>query len=71
MSDHGFPERITRVQAAVLAGVNPRTINRWSARGLLTVYRTDDFRAPAMYDPEEVITLALRETTDLPLPEGA
>lgn len=70
MNDYD-PPRITRVEAAVLAGVHTRTINRWSARGLLTVHRSGDFREPAMYDRDEVIRVALRETVDLPLPEGA
>ena len=68
MNDYD-PPRVTRVEAAVLAGVSPRTINRWSERGLLTVHRSDDFRKPAMYDRDAVIALALRETRDLPLPE--
>lgn len=50
--------RVTREQAAALAGVSMRTINRWSAKGLLKVKRDRKFRKPATYDPVEVLRAA-------------
>lgn len=47
--------RITRAQAAALAGVSVRTISRWSAAGKLTVERDPGFRKPATYDRAEVL----------------
>lgn len=47
--------RVTRTEAAELAGVSVRQINRWSAAGLITVERDPDFRKPATYDPQEVM----------------
>lgn len=52
--------RVTRAQAAELAGVSERQINRWSAAGLLTVDYDPQFRRPATYDPEEVKAAAER-----------
>lgn len=46
--------RVTREQAAALAGVSPRQINRWSAAGLISVERDPFCRKPATYDPKEV-----------------
>lgn len=46
--------RVTREQAAELAGVTPRQISRWSAAGLFTVTRPDGPYGRALYDPEEV-----------------
>lgn len=66
--------RITRAQAAEIAGVSERTINRWSAAGLISVVHDPQFRKPATYSPEEVRAAADRwlqriiDTTDLPLP---
>ena len=51
--------RITRKEAALLAGVSERTINRWSAEGLITV-RYGGWREPATYDPAEVLRAAGR-----------
>lgn len=48
---------ITREQAAALAGVTPRTINRWSAARKLTVKR-QGWRQPALYRTEEVLAVA-------------
>jgi predicted site-specific integrase-resolvase len=60
--------RVTRREAAELAGVSERTINRWSERGLIRVWHDPKFRAPAQYDAQEVLTAALRTTVDVPLP---
>ena len=60
---------VTRPEAAVLAGVSERTINRWAARELLWTYRRQGPYGPAEYDREEVLRIALRETTTLALPE--
>lgn len=68
--------RVTREQAAEMAGVSPRQINRWSAAGLLTVVRDPYFRKPSTYDPGEVMTAAgkwakrLATMRDLALPES-
>ena len=51
--------RVTREQAGALAGVHPRTINRWSALGLITPQR-GGWRDPATYDPKEVLAVARR-----------
>jgi DNA-binding transcriptional MerR regulator len=63
--------RVTRAQAAELAGVSQRTINRWSADGLLRVRYDPKFRRPAEYDREEVLRVAARMKgiRDLSLPE--
>lgn len=52
--------RVTREQAAKLAGVSPRQINRWSAAGLLRdiTYGPPGSVTPATYDPEEVLRAA-------------
>jgi len=63
------PERLTKIQAAELAGVSMRTITRWTQRGVLPVYRPHGPWGPAEYDREEVLRAALRKTIDLPLPE--
>lgn len=49
--------RVTRAQAAALAGVSPRTISRWSAAGLITPER-GGWRDPATYSREEVLRAA-------------
>lgn len=49
--------RLTRAQAAELAGVTMRTINRWSAEGILTVHY-GGWRDPATYDRAEVLRAA-------------
>lgn len=46
--------RITRKEAAVLAKVSERTINRWSAEALLDV-EYGGWREPATYDPDQVL----------------
>lgn len=51
--------RVTRKEAALLAGVSERTINRWSAEELITV-RHNGWRKPATYDPAEVLRVAGR-----------
>lgn len=48
-------QRITRKEAAELAGVSERTISRWRAEGLLTVERDPEFRRPATYSRAEVL----------------
>lgn len=62
--------RVTRAEAAAHAGVSERTINRWSAKGLVRVERDPDFRRPATYDLAEVMAVAERgrrvETLHLP-----
>jgi predicted site-specific integrase-resolvase len=64
--------RVTRAQAAELAGVSMRQINRWSADGLLRVWHDPKFRKPAMYDRAEVERIAQRakRMKDVPLPEA-
>jgi hypothetical protein len=64
--------RVTREQAAEIAKVSTRTINRWTAAGILTAeYGPIGHRVPATYDPEEVRTararwaVRLREALDL------
>jgi len=52
--------RVTRAQAAVLAGVTPRTINRWSAEGRIQCFRPNGPWGPAEYDPREVLAAANR-----------
>lgn len=52
--------RITRKEAAALAGVSERTINRWSAAGDIRVWRDSGFRRPAEYDRREVLARASR-----------
>ena len=47
--------RITRAEAAALAGVSQRTIHRWGAARLLTPqYGPVGSTEPATYDPAEV-----------------
>ncbi|HKY45020.1 MAG TPA: MerR family transcriptional regulator [Pyrinomonadaceae bacterium] len=62
--------RITRPEAAKLAKVSPRQINRWSAAGLISVERDPSFRKPATYDPEEVLRAARMRTVELPEESG-
>lgn len=52
--------RVTREQAAALAGVSPRQINRWSAAGLLSVERDPECRRPATYAPGELAEAAVK-----------
>lgn len=51
--------RVTRKEAALLAGVTERTINRWSAEGLLRP-QYGGWREPATYDRGEVLRAAGR-----------
>jgi phage terminase Nu1 subunit (DNA packaging protein) len=64
--------RITRKEAAELVGVSERTINRWSAKGLLGVRRDRQFRKPATYDRAKVIAAATRagRIEELELPDN-
>lgn len=52
--------RVTRAQAAALAGVTERTINRWSAEGRIGVRRPNGPWGPAEYDAREVLAAASR-----------
>jgi len=52
--------RVTRAQAAALAGVTERTINRWSAEGRIQVWRPNGPWRPAEYDAREVLAAASR-----------
>jgi len=61
---------VTRSEAATIAGVSERTINRWAARELLWTYRRKGPYGPAEYDQEEVLRVALRDTVTLALPES-
>lgn len=58
-------QRVTREEAAELAGVTMRTINRWSADGLITV-QYGNWREPATYDKEEVLRAARMRNVQLP-----
>lgn len=66
--------RVTRAQAAELAQVSERTINRASAAGQLRVWHDPHFRRPAEYDRAEVLAWAERRleriagTVELELP---
>lgn len=69
--------RVTRAQAAELAGVSTRQISRWAAAGLLSVTRDPNpWTQAALYDPEEVMAAAekwaerLATMRDLSLPES-
>lgn len=49
--------RVTKTEAAALAGVSPRQINRWAAAGLLSAERGANGPAgtePTTYDPGEL-----------------
>lgn len=63
--------RVTRKEAAELAGVAERTINRWAQRGLLKVHRPDGPWGLAYFDAEEVLRVQSRPVVqlELPLPE--
>lgn len=61
-------ECLTRSEAALLAGVSERTINRWAERGLVRVTRPAGPWGVAQYDREDVLRVALRETVTLTLP---
>jgi len=61
--------RITRKEVAELLGVTERTVNRWSARGLIRTYRPAGPWGLAYYDREEVLSAVGRATVDVPLPE--
>ena len=50
--------RVTREEAAQLAGVQPRTINRWSAKGLISVWRPDGPYGRAEYSRLEVLRVS-------------
>ena len=61
--------RVTREEAAELAGVSLRQIRRWRESGqLVPEYGPIGARVPATYDRNDVLALALRETRDVPLP---
>lgn len=69
--------RITRAEAALLAGVSERTISRWNAEGLLDVkYPPRDkgvprwWALPATYDPDEVLRVAGRNADLAALARG-
>lgn len=69
--------RVTRAQAAELAGVSTRQISRWAAAGLLTViHDPNPWTQAALYDPDEVAAAAerwvqrLADMRDVPLPEA-
>lgn len=47
--------RVTREQAAALAGVHVRTISRWAAAGKLIPEYDPKFRKPATYSYREVM----------------
>jgi predicted site-specific integrase-resolvase len=61
--------RVTRTQAAEIARVSERTINRWAQRGLLRVHRPNGPWGPAEYETEQVLAVSERTTEDVPLPE--
>lgn len=66
--------RLTRKEAAELAGVSERTINRWGAAGVLGVQRPPSgSREPATYDRTLVLSIAARSrravTLELPEPD--
>lgn len=61
--------RVTRKEAALLAGVTERTINRWAERGLVRVTRPAGPWGTAQYDREDVLRVALRDGATLALPE--
>lgn len=50
--------RVTRKEAALLAGVSVRTISRWSAEGVLRARYTGRRAVPVDYDPAEVLRAA-------------
>jgi hypothetical protein len=60
---------VTRSEAADIAGVSERTINRWAARQLLWTYRRKGPYGPAEYDQEEVLRVVWGDTTTLTLPD--
>lgn len=61
--------RVTREEAAELAGVSLRQIRRWRESGqLIPEYGPIGARVPATYDLGEVMRLATRGTDDVPLP---
>ena len=63
-------QRVTRQEAATLAGVSERTISRWAAEGLIEVaYERSRTGARATYDPAEVD--AARTTRRLLRAEGS
>lgn len=51
------PEWLTREQAAKVANVTPRTIDRWRSEGHLTTYRTAQGRAhrPVLVKRDDVV----------------
>lgn len=76
MSTHDVPRtlitmdtenaRVTRKEAARLAGVTQRTINRWSAAGIIRVHRPHGPWGPAEYDTAEVLRAAGMVDVNLP-----
>lgn len=70
MSENTDDTRVTRVEAARIAGVDVRTISRWKAEGLITdVQYATDFRSPATYSLREVMRARDMRTLRLPEPE--
>lgn len=72
--------RVTKAQAAELARVSPRQINRWAQAGLIRTFRQppDETGAttPVKYDRKEVLAAAerwaqrLADMRDVQLPEA-
>lgn len=52
--------RVTRAEAALLAGVSKRTISRWSAEGIIEARYTGKRAVPVDYDPDQVLRAAGR-----------
>lgn len=50
--------RVTRKEAALAAGISERTVQRLAAAGRIQVFRSADYRDPALYLLEEVLTAA-------------
>lgn len=52
------PTRVTRKKAALAAGISERTVQRLAAAGHIQVFRSADYREPALYLLEEVLEAA-------------
>jgi hypothetical protein len=63
--------RVTRKEAARIAGVTQRTVNRWSAAGLITAHRPHGPWGPAEYDLTEVLRAAGMVDLALPVDDTA
>lgn len=66
LSSMDTEKRITLKEAAELAGVTMRTINRWRADGLITVQYGTSWQEPATYDKGEVLRAARMRNVQLP-----